>query len=70
VSLYVRPAVGGHSTTHPMHKDLSGWHLTLELSRGRYVYCFMVDGVPTLDPTSRGTVRDDHGAYSIREVGH
>ncbi|HUK83307.1 MAG TPA: glycogen-binding domain-containing protein [Verrucomicrobiae bacterium] len=72
VSLHLRHATGGHPTTHAMHKGIDGsWHVTLELSRGRYIYHFVVDNVPTLDPTARGTVHDDHGGvHSMREVGH
>ena len=55
-----------------MQKSFDGWWpLTLELARGRYLYRFVVDHVPTLDSASHGTFHDDHGgAYSIREVGH
>jgi hypothetical protein len=55
-----------------MHKGIDGsWHVTLELSRGRYNYRFLVDNVLTLDSTARGTIHDDnHGAFSTREVGH
>jgi hypothetical protein len=55
-----------------MHKSIDGsWHVTLELPRGRYVYRFLVDNVPTLDSTARGTIHDEnHGAFSMREVGH
>src|ERR1043166_7405274 len=71
VSLAVRPASGGHLTTHPMHKDFDGsWHLTIELARGRYLYRFVADGVPVLDPHSRGRIHDDQGGdFSTREVG-
>lgn len=72
VSLVVRPAKDGHFTTHPMHKTVDGWWQSmLELQRGRYVYHLVVDGQRTLDPTSLGSVSDEHGlANSIREVGH
>ena len=72
VSLVVRPAKGGHFTTHPMHKAVDGcWQSTLELERGRYLYHFVVDGHQTLDPASRGSVPDEHNRMqSIREVGH
>jgi 1,4-alpha-glucan branching enzyme len=72
VSVVIRPAKGGAPSTHPMHKTLDGtWHVPLELPRGRYLYRFLVDGHPTLDPASRGTVPDDHGGNcSVREVGY
>jgi 1,4-alpha-glucan branching enzyme len=72
VLLHLHHATNGHPTTHEMHKSIDGsWHVTLELARGRYLYRFVVDNVPTLDHTARGTLHDDHGsAYSMREVGH
>jgi 1,4-alpha-glucan branching enzyme len=72
VSLVIHSAKGGTSTTRTMHKGVDHvWHITIELPRGRYLYRFFVDHVPTLDPASRGTVHDDHHvAYSMREVGH
>jgi 1,4-alpha-glucan branching enzyme len=72
VSLVLRAAKEGAASTHPMHKALDGcWHIQLELPRGRYLYRFVVDGHPTLDPASRGHVPDDHGGtLSIREVGY
>jgi hypothetical protein len=55
-----------------MRKEFDdSWHLTLELTRGRYLYHFVVDGRRTLDPKSRGSVPDEHGGmHSIIEVGH
>jgi hypothetical protein len=55
-----------------MHKGMDGvWIIRLELTRGRYLYRFLVDQAPTLDPVSRGTVHDDHhGPCSLREIGH
>jgi 1,4-alpha-glucan branching enzyme len=72
VALVIRSAKDGAATTHAMHKAVDGcWHIQLELPRGRYLYRFLVDGHPTLDPASRGSVPDDHGGmFSIREVGH
>ena len=73
VILVIRSAKEGvPPSTHHLHKGLDGvWHVTLELARGRYLYRFLVDHVPTLDPASRGTVHDDHhGPCSMREVGH
>ena len=72
VLLVVRSAKGGSQTTHHMRKGVDGvWHITVELPRGRFLYRFVVDKEPTLDPSSRGTVQDaHHGAFSMREVGH
>ena|SRR3989442_1535421 len=70
--LQIRSIHGGPATLHPMHKAIDGcWHGKLELGRGRYLYRFLVDNHPVLDPTAHGTVADDHGgSYSMREVGH
>ena len=72
VVLVIRSVKVSSPSTHPMHKGIDGtWHVTLELTRGRHLYRFLVDHVPTLDPASRGTVHDDrHGPCSMREVGH
>ena len=72
VVLVIRPIKGGSPSTHSLHKGIDGtWQVTLELTRGRHLYRFLVDHVPTLDPVSRGTVHDDrHGPCSMREVGH
>ena len=72
VLLVIRSAKGGTPSTHAMHKGMDGvWIIRLELTRGRHLYRFLVDHVPTLDPASRGTVHDDHhGACSMREVGY
>jgi 1,4-alpha-glucan branching enzyme len=57
---------------HPMRRAIDGyWHTALELKRGRYEYRFLVDGVPTLDPKSFGTVsHHDGGKNSLLEVGY
>ncbi|HUJ09398.1 MAG TPA: hypothetical protein VL171_05170 [Verrucomicrobiae bacterium] len=72
VSLVIRSAKGGSYPAHHLRKGIDGvWHTTVELPRGRFLYRFLVDKVPTLDPSSLGTVRDDHlGEFSMREVGH
>jgi 1,4-alpha-glucan branching enzyme len=72
VSLVIHLAKGDKPSTRGMHKGIDGvWHAKVELPRGRHMYRFLVDGVPTLDPASRGDVADDHGAmWSMREVGH
>jgi len=55
-----------------MHKSVDGvWNLRTELARGRYVYRFLVDGTPTLDPSALGSVSDEHGGqWSTREIGY
>ena len=72
VALVIRPAKGDKTLTRIMHKGVDGvWHAKVELPRGRHLYRFLVDSVPTLDPASRGDVADGHGAlWSMREVGH
>jgi hypothetical protein len=43
----------------------------MELARGRYVYRFLVDGTPALDPSARTEVEDEQGGkWSMREIGH
>ena len=61
-----------HGARHPMRRAMDGyWHTTLELKRGRYDYRFLVDGVPTLDPKSFGTVSHADGSMSsLLEVGY
>jgi 1,4-alpha-glucan branching enzyme len=58
--------------TRTLHKGLDGvWSLRMELARGRYVYRFLVDGAPTLDPSARIEVEDEQGGkWSMREIGH
>ena len=72
VTLVIRPAKGDKNLTRGMHKSVDGvWHGKVELARGRHLYRFLVDDVPTLDPASRGDVTDSHGGlWSMREVGH
>ena len=55
-----------------LHKGLDGvWNLRMELARGRYVYRFLVDGSPTLDPSARYNVTDDQGGeWNMREMGY
>ena len=55
-----------------LHKGLDGvWILRVELARGRYVYRFLVDGSPRLDPSARDTVTDDQGGeWNMREMGY
>jgi hypothetical protein len=57
---------------HLMRRVIDGyWHITLELKRGRYEYRFLVDGVPTVDPKSFGTVSNPDGnKSSLLEVGY
>jgi 1,4-alpha-glucan branching enzyme len=58
--------------TRVLRKGHDGvWSLRMELPRGRYVYRFLVDGAPTLDPSARIDVEDDQGGkWSMREIGH
>jgi hypothetical protein len=58
--------------TRTLHKGPDGvWNVRMELARGRYVYRFLVDGTPTLDPTARIEVEDEEGGkWSMVEVGH
>jgi len=58
--------------TRALRKGMDGvWSLRMELARGRYVYHFLVDGTPTLDPSARIEVEDDQGGkWSMREIGH
>ena len=57
---------------HPMQRAVDGyWHAKLELKRGRHEYRFLVDGVPTLDPRSFGTITHFDGTKSsLLEVGY
>ena len=72
VSLVIHSAKGGSPSSHHMRKGVDGvWHVTVELPRGRFLYRFVVDKMPTLDPASRGNIHDSHhGEFSMREVGH
>ena len=55
-----------------LHKGLDGvWILRVELARGRYVYRFLVDNSPMLDPSARYNVTDDQGGeWNMREIGY
>ena len=63
---------GAQPVTRALHKGLDGvWNLRMELARGRYVYRFLVDGSPTLDPSARYNVTDDQGSeWNMREMGY
>lgn len=53
----------------PYTRDADGWRLTIELPHGHHRYLVVVDGVPMLDPQSRGTVKDDEGnSFSLIPV--
>ena len=42
---------------HPMQRREDGWwFVSIPMSHGHHQYLFLVDGVPTLDPHSAGTV--------------
>ncbi len=70
--MVIRLAKEDKSSTRPMRKTVDGvWNLRTELPRGRYVYRFLVDGTPTLDSSSLGSVTDEHGGqWSTREIGY
>ena len=47
-------------TATPMRRAPDGcWQATLEVPHGHHRYLFLVDGHPTLDPHSYGTVRNE-----------
>ena len=53
----------------PYSKDGDGWSLSLELPHGHHRYLVVVDGVPMLDPGSKGSVKDAEGSsFSILPV--
>jgi 1,4-alpha-glucan branching enzyme len=62
----------GPPATHTIPKGVDGaWTIRLEITRGRHLYRFMVDDVPTLDPASLGTVHDGHHEpWSLLEIGY
>jgi 1,4-alpha-glucan branching enzyme len=72
VALVIRLAKDAAASTRALHKAVDGvWNLRTELPRGRYLYHFLVDGTPTLDPASTGNVTDEHGGqWSMREIGY
>ena len=72
VLLVIRPANDDALTTRPLRKSIDGiWIIRTELARGRYMYRFLVDGTPTLDPSSMGSVTDERsGQWSTREIGY
>ena len=44
----------------PMEKRVDGWwFIQVPLAHGHHTYLFVVDGLPTLDPQSAGTVQTD-----------
>ena len=46
----------------PMHRmPDGGWVLSLAIYHGHHQYYFLIDGRPTLDPRSLGTVRNEQG---------
>jgi 1,4-alpha-glucan branching enzyme len=72
VVLVIRLAKDDTLMARPLRKSIDGiWNLRTELARGRYVYRFLVDGTPTLDASSMGSVTDAHGdQWSTREIGY
>jgi len=72
VLLVIRLAKDDALTTQILRKSVDGiWNIRTELARGRYIYLFLVDGAPTLDPSSMGRVTDERGGqWSTREIGY
>jgi 1,4-alpha-glucan branching enzyme len=73
VSLVIQSAKKeGHPAVHAIPKGVDGaWTIRLEITRGRHLYRFLVDDVPTLDPTSLGIVHDGHHeSWSLLEIGY
>jgi 1,4-alpha-glucan branching enzyme len=73
VSLVIQSAKKeGHPAVHTIPKGVDGaWTIRLEITRGRHLYRFLVDDVPTLDPTSLGIVHDSHDEpWSLLEIGY
>lgn len=47
----------------PMRRRVDGWwFIQVPLTHGHHQYLFLVDGAPTLDPRSAGTVQVDRYA--------
>lgn len=60
---------GWNPDVHSMRRDLDYWRITIDLSPGRMVYVFLVDGVMWLDPKDDGRIPNGWGSeYSIRHV--
>ena len=54
---------GWNPSSLPMEKRVDGWwFIQVPLAHGHHTYLFVVDGVPTLDPQSAGTVQTDRYA--------
>lgn len=46
--------------SHPMQRSPDGnWLGQVELGHGHFRYCFLVDGVRTLDPRAQGVSRNE-----------
>jgi 1,4-alpha-glucan branching enzyme len=51
---------GWNPNSLPMHRRVDGWwSIQVPLTHGHHRYLFLVDGTPTLDPWSSGTVQVD-----------
>ena len=72
VSLVIRLAKDDAPSTRAMRQGVDKvWSLRTDLARGRYVYRFIVDGAPTLDPSALGSQTDEHGEqWSTCEIGY
>jgi len=53
---------GWNPASHPMKRLLDGaWRLEIMLPHGHHHYVFVVDGLPTLDPSAQGISRNERG---------
>ncbi len=51
---------GWNPNSLPMQRRVDGWwSIQVPLTHGHHQYLFLVDGTPTLDPQSAGTVQVD-----------
>ena len=51
---------GWNPNSLPMQRRVDGWwFIEVPLTHGHHQYLFLVDGIPTLDPRSAGTVQVD-----------
>ena len=51
---------GWNSLANPMRRQADGcWFAQVQLTHGHHRYCFLVDGVPALDPRGSGITRNE-----------
>ena len=51
---------GWNPLANPMRRQPDGfWFAQVQLTQGHHRYCFLVDGEPTLDPSSAGITRNE-----------